>query len=250
MIERLINSYNEGLNNDLESIIDTIPLNDIVDIYIKYTNPVYIQNKKNISKSLNLICNKILLKLESVSLEELIDLYINVFIEEIFIEDSIDGYKNILKVRNCNLKDEFFIEFESKKQNIGRDEFLNKYIKSLDFYNESLEYHNESFHFLDTLQKGILSFINEKINNCLNDELLVILRNINNKIEFNSNEIIKRNELRKNKKAIDIQRRISETPTIEIFCMLDTTNLKHKNYIYNSLQASIMDKLDNTKNKG
>ena len=70
---------------------------------------------------------------------------------------------------------------------------------------------------------------------------------INEIIENNSLEIVKRNEMRKNKRVIDIQSKMRDISTFEIFSMLDTTTLKNKNYVYGSFQAALIKQKNNNK---
>lgn len=251
MIGRMIDNYNEDIDNELENYLSNLSLQEIISLYIKFSNPVYLSNKKNMFKSLNLMYANVAKKMNSVSLFNLIDLYTNIYLEILYFEDSIEGLKNIINARNGNLEDDFIVEYEAKRQNISKDEFIKRYTESINKISVNLINLNETFKYLDSLQKGIQSYINNEIDNLSIEESKLLFKQINDKIEENSQEILKRNDLRRNKKAADIQARILETPTFDIFNLFDTTSLKNELNIYKKYQVIIYDKISNiNKNKG
>lgn len=251
MIGRMIDNYNEDIDNELENYLSNLSLQEIISLYIKFSNPVYLSNKKNMFKSLNLMYSNVAKKMNSVSLFNLIDLYTNIYLEILYFEDSIEGLKNIINARNGNLEDDFIVEYEAKRQNISKDEFIKRYTESINKISVNLINLNETFKYLDSLQKGIQSYINNEIDNLSIEESKLLFKQINDKIEENSQEILKRNDLRRNKKAADIQARILETPTFDIFNLFDTTSLKNELNIYKKYQVIIYDKISNiNKNKG
>lgn len=243
MIEKIIDDYNNDVSLELETKVDELSLRDIIKLYLRYSNPAYLTHKKNISKSLNLFYKKIISLLNSCSLSDLMDFYNDIFLDKLYFEDSIEGLKNIINVRNDNLKDDFFIEFESSKTILSKEDFIKKYIDDINNVQKNLNIHNETLKYIDSLQKNMFNCINEKMNNLESNEAKELLLQINKKIEEDSEEIIKRNNLRKNKKAVDIQNRISDNPTFGIFSLFDTTSLKNEVYVYKGYQATVLDRI-------
>ena len=241
MVERLVRNYDENFN-EIESYLNNLNLNDLINLYLKCATPLYIQNYENISKILNLVFDNIMNKLDTVSLIDIINLYSNIFVETMSLEDSIQSNQNIINVREFNLTDDFFLEYESKKKDQTKEEYIKDYFKSLENYRKSLAHFNKCFQYLDKLQKSVLSYIDSALKTISNEENEVLLREINKKIEETSDEILRRYQLSRNKKAIDIESRMKETPSFEIFNMLDTIALSRKDYVYSNYQAALMEK--------
>ncbi|MBQ8892478.1 MAG: hypothetical protein IJ068_06430 [Bacilli bacterium] len=243
MIENLIKGYNGEENNVLNTYIEGLDLNGLVNFYLKCSNHLLFQKYSNsMNDILTSIYNKIMKKLPETSLLEVMDVYFNIFTESLYVEDSIEANQNIINVRNYNLNDDFFIEYESKRRKMSKDEFIENYSKSMEYYEEDKLYLKSVFDYLDKLQLNVLEYLNKMLHNLTDTERHLYLIKINEIIEDNSLEIIKRNEIRKNKRIIDIQSKMRDISTIEVFNMLDTTSLKNKIYIYSSFQAVLKDK--------
>ena len=117
-----------------------------------------------------------------------------------------------------------------------------QYEKEINYYVNNGIYLDKSFHNMDLLLSNVFNYINEKISKLDLDSKKELLMHINNIILDNSLEIIKRNELRRNKKFIDIRSKMIDKSTYEIFNMLDTTKLKNMNYVYSNFQSILNDK--------
>ena len=57
----------------------------------------------------------------------------------------------------------FFIQYESSKKNLSREEFFDNYIKSIDYYEENSLYLKTVFSYIDKLQKEISDYITDDI---------------------------------------------------------------------------------------
>ena len=239
MVENLIKNYNNSENNEFNNYIEGLNLSGLVNFYLKCSNHLYFKKYNNIGDILELIFDNIKKKLNSVSILELMDIYTNIFTETLNIEESIESNNNIINVRNANLKDDFFIEYESKRSNLDRNEFIERYTRSLDYYENNAIYLKNVFSFIDKLQQEMVNYLDGVISKLSNEEKHILLIKINEIIEKNSLEIIERNEIRKNRKTVDIHSKMKEIPTFEIFNMLDTTMLKNKNYVYSNFQSML-----------
>ena len=239
MVENLIKNYNNSDNNEFNSYIEGLNLKGLVNFYLKCSNHLYFKKYNNINEILEVVFNNIKQKYNSVSILELIDIYTNIFTETLNVEESIESNNNIIDVRKMNLEDNFFIEYETKKNNLERSDFIDKYTRSLDYYEENALYLKTVFSFIDKLQQEIVDYLDDVISKLSNEEKHVLLIKINEIIEKNYQEIIERNEIRKNRKTIDIHSKMKEIPTFEIFNMLDTSMLKNKNYVYSSFQSML-----------
>ena len=248
MIENLIRDYSSNQNNNLNNYIEGLDLNGLVNFYLKCSNHLFFQKYNTaMDDILILIYNQIMNKLKETSLLDIIEVYFNIFNESLYIEDSIEANQNIINVRRYNLNDDFFLEYESKRHNISRLEFIENYQKGLEYYEEDSLYLKSVFGYLDKLQNAILEYLDTIISKLSEEERHIYLIKINEIIEDNSLEIIRRNEIRKNRKAVDIESKMREISTFEIFSMLDTTTLKNKNYIYGNFQAALKKKAYNKK---
>ena len=237
MVENLIRNYSDNSDNDLKKYLEGLNLSGLVSFYLKCSNHLYFKKYASISNILELIFSAIKNKFDSVSVLELMDIYTDVFTESLNIEGSIESNNNIINVRKMNLKDSFFIDYESKRKNLERSKFVDEYTKSLDYYETDVLYLKSVFSFVDALQQEMLDYIELVMSKLSNDEKHMLLIQVNEIIEKNSLEIIERNEIRKNRKTIDIHSKMKEIPTFEVFNMFDTTNLKNKNYVYSNFQA-------------
>ena len=237
MIENLIRKYDNLSSNDLVTYIDGLNLDGLVKFYLKCSNHLYFKRYNSMNNILELISNKIKEKLNTVSILELIDIYTNIFIDTLNVEDSIESNNNVINVRKTNLEDNFFVQYESSKKNLSREEFIDSYVKTIDYYEQNSLYLKTVFSFIDNLQKEISDYIDSVLEKISDDDKHALLIKINEIIDENALEIIERNEIKKSRKTIDIHSKMREISTFEIFNMLDTTNLKHKNYVYNNFKA-------------
>ena len=76
-----------------------------------------------------------------------------------------------------------------------------------------------------------------------------MLKEINKKVEENSLEIIKRIELRQDKKRLEIQSRLHDIPMSLIYEKLDISYLREQNYVYSHFQGTLNDLSKNSNTK-
>ena len=248
MVESLIRNYSKSEDNSLVNYVNGLDLNGLVTFYLKCSNHLYFQRYDSIDSILELIYQKIVDKIGDLSLLDTMEVYLKIFNESLAIEDSIEASQNIISVRKYNLKDNFFIKYESERKKMSEQQFIENYHKGLDYYENDLLILKNVFSYLDKLQNYLLELLDNKIETLSEEERIAYLIKINNIIEENSIEIIKRNEIKKNRRAVDIQSRMNEISTFEIFSMLDTTNLKNKNYVYMNFQEALKRKYNKNKN--
>jgi len=238
MLESLMND-NSNIK-EIEVYLNQLSLKDLFKLYLKCNTTLYFQNYTNISKILDIICTKIMNSLNSEPLMQIVDFYARVFDDQLLIEDHIESNNNIINVRRENLKDNFFLEYESEKNHLTKLEFVEQYSKIISYYENDLHYLRERFKCLDKLQNSLYAYIDNRVINLSSKEKQSLLLSVRTKIEANSKEILKRDEMIKDKKKFDVEMRMNFSS--DIFDLLNVTNLKNYNYILMDLEAKLAKK--------
>lgn len=247
MIENLLNECN-SLNEKQKSILDNYSLKDLFDLYITYAKPKYFKNHKNMKDILNYISSYIINNFSKNDFLENMNLYSKILVELINIEDIIKATNNIINIRTQNLKDDFFLEFEAKTYNLKKAEYIKKYEKELNDFKIDFIYYKEIANLLDNLQKELFNYINNYIEQLDDEDKKIFLQKINAQIEDNYIEIVRRMELKQDKKRLNIESRFKDISVSELLNSLNTTYLDQQNYVYINFQ-NVIKELLNKKNK-
>ena len=102
----------DTLLEEIENQLSVLNLKDLVDLYLNYSAVNYLKNNY-MNSLLNLIIQNIKVKLPHTQSIEIMDIYASLFDSMLSLEDNIQSYKNIIKVRSYNLTDEFFLRNKS-----------------------------------------------------------------------------------------------------------------------------------------
>ena len=169
------------------------------------------------------------------------DLYGNIFISSLDLEEHIESNQNIINVRNYNLQDEYYIERQSTNKGTTKEAFLKKYMLELESYINHEKVLERAFSNLDKLQNAILIYVETKLKSLTEEEKMQLLETLNSRIEANSKEIVKRKKLGNNRLKLDLQSRFEDISIYELIDSLNITSLRNKKYVYQSFRSAIME---------
>lgn len=240
MVDGLINN-NDNSNIGFVSTLDSYSINELVNLYITYSRVKYFIEHDNMDEILDYISSYIVNNLSKLSYLETMDLYSKIMIEVLDLEKMMESNKNIVQIRTNNLKDEFFLEMEAKTYNMNKDIFVEKYKRDLSYFKRFDGIYERIHDLLDKFQKDIFRYLNTTISNLSIDERDKLLKEINSIVDQNSLEIIKRIEIKHDKKKMAIHSKFSDSSPEELYDKLDTFKLEHQNYVYLNYQAILND---------
>lgn len=231
----------ENLIKNIKDLLVNLSLGDLIELYLRYVTNLSIFKNNNQEFIFNLLYETIVNKLNTVSLMKVFDLYGNIFISSLDLEEHIESNQNIINARNYNLQDEYYIERQITKKSTTKEAFLKEYMLELESYVKHEKVLERAFSNLDKLQNGILIYVETKLKSLTEEEKMQLLETLNSRIEANSEEIVKRKKLGNNKLALNLQSRFNEISIYELKSSLDTTSFKNKNYVYESFRSAIME---------
>ena len=243
MIDSLLN---ESKNNNQKSALDNYSIKELIDLYITYARPKYFIEHNNMRDILEYISLYVINNLLKNSFVDNLDLYTKLMMEIHNLEDMIESTNNIIRIRDYNLQDDFFLEMQSKTFKLDKEIYIEKYQEELYNFKNYNALYKQILTLLDNFQKNMLLSLNNYIDTLPNEEKNNLLIDINKKIEENSLEINNRIELRQDRKKLELQSRFKDISVSELFDSLDTTYLKEQNYVFNQFQGVLK---DNKKNK-
>lgn len=243
--------YHKPFNvlEELQNNLSSLSLNELIELYQKYATNINIQREKTPIEIFDLLYQIIIIQLNEVSLMKEIDLYADFFNKILDFEETINTYQNIVSAKSFYANDEYYIERQISKEKLSKEELLKQKRGELEYYIQILTTLEKSYNILDKLQDAILVNIESRIDRSKEDENSHLLETINNRIEKNSKEILRRKELQANKKALSIQSRFNNTSMYEILSGLEVTSLKNKNYVYESYKETLMEKVKQNNQK-
>lgn len=218
MIEKLIRDYDENNNSfyNLEVNTDKMSYQELIDIYLGYSNSVYFMRYPNVPKILDVICKKIINKINNLSCDSLIDVYADIYIRTLETEERLERNKNYI---NTNIQ----------KSGINN-------------HQKDLECMIKSFEYVDKLQSEILTCIENKINTMSSEEKKKTIDSLDKKINENETEIEKRKEIIHDESKLKIISKIMGKKIFDVCVLLDYTELETKNNdVYKSLKLNIID---------
>lgn len=241
--------YNDQIDNLLNNLnleLQKLEFKDLVELYLKYSNIYYVLNCDSMNKILDIIYDNVMSKFKSVSLMKIIDLYTIVFNSTIKVDESIEACKSRIHARISILNDEVELEHLVKSQAKGSPEkFINNYKNESVIFQKELSYYQKSFDFQDKLQQAFITYLDENLDKINEQQNSNLLSTINRRIEDNSREILKRNDLLSNKTLLDVRRRFrDDTSLYEIRESLDTTTLRNNNYVYENYKEILLEQKD------
>lgn len=243
MIESLIIKCNkdESKLNELALELNALPLKELIEIYLGYTNSVYFMRYENISKSLNLIKEKIMNKLNSISIIELIDLYADIYIKTLELTERVEKNKMFINIRESNIKDENFVTGEALRRKVSKEKFLSEYVSAVKNPQKDLECMNESLMFIDELQSSISNYIEVYLNNLSSDKEIII-QELDKRIDSNEKEIQTRNEILHDQNKLNIISKSIGSSIFQTCIMLNPKELETRNDdVYKSFRSIIKD---------
>ena len=231
MMDSLLNDYK---NNNQKSALDNYSINDLMELYITYARPKYFREHGNMGDILKYISSYIIDNMTKNYFLNNLDLYAKLMIELIKLENMIESTDNIIRIRNYNLQDEFFLGFEANTYKTDKDTFKDNYQKELDHIIDNNNLYKQILQLMDTFQKDMLLKLNDYIDTLSDIEKDNLSLDINKKIDENSLEIIKRIELKQDKKRLELHSRFKDISISELLDSLDITYLKEQNYVYSN----------------
>jgi len=216
MIENLVKSFNE---DDIKEL----SLKKLLDLYFKCSNAVYFRSYEKMDSILDVIRKIIVTKLKNSNLFDIVYIYYDVSYKFLKSKESLQSNQNIIDARNLNLKDDFYIQYESKRRKKTPLEFIKIYKDELKIHEENGIYLEKSCDSFSKLQNDMLNIINDFINRLSNEERNILLIKLNNEIESKSIEILKRNTDKKNRNLINYQ--LKNMSTEDVYKLYDNTEL-------------------------
>ena len=244
MIESLIRKYNDDENflPEIIASIEKMDVEDLISIYLGYSSSVYFIRYQNISKVLNLMCDKIIEKLDKISPLKVIELYTDIYLKTLETTERLEKNRNFLKERSSRLADNDYIESEARRRNVSKDVFLNNYILGVKNPQKDLECTEMAFKFIDKLQTNMFNYLEFKLKNLSSVEQNEVVLYLDKKIKENDEEILRREEILRDESKISILVKYGQygNSRFQVCLRLDPTELKTKNEdIYKSLRAIV-----------
>ena len=184
--DKLSDEEKKNQLNEIAKYLDKLDLNKLIDIIFKY-----VFTNIDLNDLLELIKDKIINKLNELSLIKVIDLYIELFNKILTVEDTLMASKNILSVMSYNISDNNYIESEINKKKISKDEYLDILKKDLDKYVALINNYNKIHDYLDNLQDKFLVYIETKLENIESKEKYYLIQNINKRLSDVSLKLLK-----------------------------------------------------------
>lgn len=231
----------ETIIKNIKDLLVNLSLGDLIELYLRYVTNLSIFKNDNQEFIFNLLYETIVNKLNTVSLMKVFDLYGNIFISSLDLEEHIESNQNIINVRNYNLQDEYYIERQTTKKGTTKEAFLKEYMLELESYINHEKVLERAFSNLDKLQNAILIYVETKLKSLTEEEKMQLLETLNSRIEANSKEIVKRKKLGNNRLKLDLQSRFEDISIYELIDSLNITSLRNKNYVYESFRSAIME---------
>ena len=202
--------------NEIDKYINKLDLNKLMGITFKY-----VFTNIDVTDMLELFKNKILDKLDKLSLIKVIDLYIELFNKTLISEDTLMASKNILSVMSYNISDNNYIESVISKKKISKEEYLEILKKDLDKYVSLIDTYTKTHDYLDNLHDKFLIYIETKLENIENQDKYYLIQNINKRLSDASLKLLKLKD------------------------SLEYNNIKNSLIIYESYRKSLLEKNDN-----
>lgn len=228
----------DTLLEEIENQLSVLNLKELVDLYLKYSAVNYLKNNY-MNSLLNLIIQNIKVKLPHTQSIEIMDIYASLFDSMLSLEDNIQSYKNIIKVRSYNLTDEFFLRNKSSK-NINPS-FLENYKKELEGFQEFHDLSISSFNYLDKVQVIIMDTLESKINELTSLEKENLIRDVNKRIELCFHKLNFQQNLLKNSKALEIEIRLNGLNSYNILENFNSQSIRNKLTVYESYQSKLLE---------
>lgn len=242
-------SFDSLYEEFLESL-NSMSAKELLGLFIQYTSINSLDENKNIHEFLGILYEVYLEKIEKLSFLETLELYVEIFNKVYGLDLEMSKTKNILNTRIYNLEDDYYIEREANKSRVTKEEFLKKYRDNLETFKQDIDKYNRVFVYMDCLQNDMLIELERKIvslqNNENKEEITTVTRELNEKIETNSEEILKRRKFLRDKDAIDRFAKLNEVSIYELVDSLDYSELDNEVTIYESYRNTLMNEKKNT----
>lgn len=228
-----IESYISELNNlselqkkerilEIDKYLDTLDLYKLMNVIFEYSNVDYIK-ENDLSSLFELFKDKVISKLDDLSLIKIIDLYIQLFNKTIIVSDILMASKNLLDIMSYNISDDSYIEKELEKKKISREEYLNILKKELDNNVKTIDAYTKTYDFLDNLQDKFLIYIEVSLDKIEKQEKEYLIQNINKRFSVASTKLLKLKDNLNNIKGFEYN------------------DLKNSIIIYESFRNSLLD---------
>ena len=220
MIESLLKKYNddETILPEIVASFEKMDADELISIYLGYSSSVYFIRYNNISKVLELISNKIVQKLDSISLIKVIEIYSDIYLKTLDATERLERNSNVIK---------------SNHYTIGNRN------PQLDLF-----YLKMAFKYIDKLHTMIFNYLDSKLKMIDSIEKDEIISYLNQKITENEEEIRKREEILHDEDKINLLTKYGRygNSRFEVCFNIDPTDIKIKNEdVYKSLRAIALD---------
>ncbi len=238
-------SFNELLK-EIETELSVLSLKELFDAYIKYSRVNYLKNSY-LNSLLNLIYEDIQLKINDNNPIEIIDMHADLFSSMLSLEDNIQSYKNIIRVRTYNLADPFFISNKIEKTNQEQAVFIQEYKDEIETFNQTLKISQSSFNYLDKLHNLLMECLDNKIVSLSTEERNNLIRDINKRIELYFSRINYQKNLLNNKTALELEIRLKGLNSYDIAENFNFAKLKNKLEVYEDYQNRLLEQKNKNK---
>jgi len=229
--------YNKDFKTLEDAVIDnlnSLTFKGLVELYIKYTDLEYVKTYENLNSFIDLIYQNIINKLGSISLVKTIDIYADVFLTEIKLDEDMRPHKDIVVYRTPSLLDDNYVQGEAIRKQLSKDDYLERQREFINYHKIEVEKYETSIKYIDKLQTSLVTYIEAsliKLSEIDKNELEIA---IGTRIINNSLEIIKMKELLKDKGALDSRSKMNEihVSNIRLGLIEEIRNLENKEWVY------------------
>jgi len=246
MIESLIRKYNddEGILPEIVLSLEKLEVNELISIYLGYSSSVYFLRYPNIANILNLMCDKIGEKLDTISPLTVIEIYTDIYLKTLETTERVGKNRNFIRERSSRLQDETFIENEAKRRNVSREVFLDNYVLGTKNPQRDLESYELALKHIERLHTKIFNYLENKLKSLTDLEREEVLNYLQEKIKENDKEIARREDILHDESKIRLLLNYGQygNSRYDVCLNLDPTEFKIKNEdVYKSLQAMVLD---------
>ena len=168
-------------------------------------------------------------------------MHADLFSSMLSLEDNIQSYKNIIRVRTYNLADPFFISNKLEKTNQEQEVFIQEYKEEIETFNQTLKISQSSFNYLDKLHNLFMEYLDNKIVSLSIDERNSLIRDLNKRIELYFSRITYQKNLLNNKTALELEIRLKGLNSYDIAENFNFDKLKNKLEVYEDYQNKLLE---------
>ncbi|MBR3660311.1 MAG: hypothetical protein IKN63_00210 [Bacilli bacterium] len=246
MIESLIKKYNDDEKFLPEIIVSLEKMNveELISIYLGYSSSVYFVKYPNISNVLNLMCDKIVERLDKLSILKVIEIYTDIYLRTLKNNERIGDNRDLIEQKKEFLDDDDSITEEAKRLGASREDVLNNILLKINNLQKDLEIFELSLKYIDILQTKIFNYLDIKLKSLSGIEREEVIGYLDKTIKENEEEIKRRDDILHSEEKLRLLLNYGQygNSIYQVRSNIDPTELKIKNEdIYKSLQAIVLE---------